>query len=162
MPEIFARSSTKLAGAFSADLGRLSFGTGVSTALVQNVNATYMQNVTRLYEVGTADFGSNVYYVGGRTQGSLAIARVIGPSSVLQQYYQKFGNVCRAKTNTIELVFDPLDCDGAMAVYSCKYCVIVQIGVSVAAQDMVVNENSQLMFSSMEYTQGPSNLINSL
>lgn len=150
--EIFVRAATQLAGVFSADQGRLSFGGGISTALVQNVNATYMQNVTRLYEVGnTHGQLANVYYVGGRSQGTMAIARVVGPSVLLAAYYRKFGDVCQAKTNTIELLFDPLDCDGGSAAYTCKYCVIVSIGISVAAQDMVVNENSQLMFSGMEY-----------
>lgn len=154
MAEIFTRAATRLAGVFSADQGRLSFGRGVSTALVQNVNATYMQNVTRLYEVGNQDRIANVYYVGGRSQGTLAIARVVGPSSLLSAYYARFGDVCSARANTIELTFNPLDCVGGNATYSCYYCVITQVGISVAAQDMVVNENSQLMFSGMNY-QGP-------
>lgn len=121
---------------------------------MQNVNATYMQNVTRLYEVGNQDAVANVYYVGGRSQGTLAIARVIGPSALLSAYYLRFGDVCAARGNTIELVFNPLECTGGDATYSCFYCVITTVGISVAAQDMVVNENSQLMFSGMDY-EGP-------
>lgn len=86
----------------------------------------------------------------------MAIARVIGPAVLLSLYYSKFGDVCRAKGNTIQLIFDPLHCDGGRATYTFAYCVITQIGVSVAAQDMLVNENSQLMFSSMQYDE-PAN-----
>jgi hypothetical protein len=163
--EIFVRAAAQLNGVFSAEGGRLSFGNGVPTALVQNVNASYMQNVTRLYEVGnnTTNQGgakagavgvANVYYVGGRTQGTMGMARVVGPSTVLKAYYTKFGDVCQAKTNTIQLYFKPLACQtDTFAVYTCAYCVIVQLGISVAAQDLVVNENSQLMFSSMTYDE---------
>jgi len=153
--DIFIRAATQLAGAFSADQGRLSFGGGISTALVQNVNASYMQNVTRLYEVGNApnQCMANVYYVGGRSQGQMSIARVIGPSILLSAYYCKFGNVCQAQTNTIQLTFNPLACNGGWAAYTCNYCVITQVGISVAAQDMIVNESSQLMFSGMLYEE---------
>lgn len=159
MAEVFRRASTTLAGVFSADLGRLSLGAGVSVALIQNINATFMQNVTRLYEVGSNTFAgglnsSNVYYVGGRSQGTCAIARVIGPSTLLAAYYAKFGDVCQAATNNMQLTFDNGICypnNGAFSTYTLRYCVITQIGISVAAQDMVVNENSQLMFSGLDF-----------
>jgi hypothetical protein len=160
MAEVFRRASTTLAGVFSADLGRLSLGAGISVALIQNINATFMQNVTRLYEVGSnfASPGginsSNVYYVGGRSQGTCAIARVIGPSTLLSAYYAKFGDVCQAATNNMQLTFDNGVCfpgNGRFSTYTLRYCVITQIGISVAAQDMVVNENSQLMFSGLDY-----------
>lgn len=166
MAEVFTRTATQLAGVFSADQGRLSFGAGVSTALVQNVNATYAQNITRLYEVGNIGGKANVYYVGGRSQGTLAIARVIGPSVLMSAYYTKFGDVCQAKSNTLEFTLEQLDCsdeegallaflgEGDSATYSARFCVITQIGISVAAQDMIVNESSQLMFSGLDY-EGP-------
>lgn len=161
MAEIFDRASTTLSGVFSADTGRLSFGAGVSTVLVQNFSATYMQNVTRLYEVGNVGETARVYYVGGRAQGQLQIARAVGPSVLLSQYYKKYGSVCNAKTNNMTFTLQQPDCSrenfvGPVqpAAYTCKYCVITQIGLSVAAADMIINESSALMYSGMDY-EGP-------
>lgn len=161
MADIFDRASTTLSGVFSSDSGRLSFGAGVSTVLVQNFSATYMQNVTRLYEVGNLGETARVYYVGGRAQGQLQIARVIGPSVLLSQYYKKYGSVCNAKTNNMTFTLGQSDCSvntpanfvGPLqeVFYTCKYCVITQIGLSVAAADMIINESSALMYSGMEY-----------
>lgn len=155
---IFQRAGTKLAGVFSADVGRLSFGKDASTALVQSVNGTFMQNITRLYEVGQEEAKlANVYYVGGRSQGNLAIARVIGPAVLISAFYRKFGDVCHANTNTIELDLNAGLCFGVKQdklKYSCQYCVITQLGFSVGAQDMIVNEQSALMFSNLDFT-GP-------
>lgn len=177
--EIFTRTATTLAGVFSADTLSLSFSDGVPTALVQNMQASYMQNVTRLYEVGNVNGRANVYYVGGRSQGTLNVGRVIGPSVLMSAYYRKFGNVCNARTNNMRFGLGQTDCSGGgaaaaaagvvgsalggalggiaslnSAVYLCKFCVITQIGISVAAADTIINESSSLMFSGMEYT-GP-------
>lgn len=191
--EIFTRTATNLAGVFSADTLSLAFSDGVPTALVQNLQASYMQNVTRLYEVGNVNGRANVYYVGGRSQGSLNIGRVVGPSVLMSAYYTKFGNVCNARTNNMRFGLGQVDCSGTgigpavaasalgaasglagalvsgpavgasiaaaantrnSASYTCRFCVITQIGISVAAADTIINESSALMFSGMEYT-GP-------
>lgn len=152
MSDIFLANGAQLGGAFSAELAKLSFGGTVSNALVQNVNATYVQNVTRLYEVGNNATGkTNVYYVGGRTQGTLGIGRVLGPTTTIGAFYDKFGKVCNARTNNISLTFDPLSCDGGFGEYLMAGCCLTQVGVSVAAQDMIVNEQSQMIFASMEF-----------
>ena len=159
MPEVFQRAATTLAGSFSAEHGRLSFGSGVPTTLVMNLGAQYTQNVSRLYEVGSNGAGqgagsANMYYVGGRSAGNMSIARVLGPAVLMSAFYAKFGDVCNAAGNTIQLLFNPLACNGGNATFTAKFCVLVQIGISLNSQEMIVNEQSNLMFSGMEYT-GP-------
>jgi len=159
MPEIFERTATALNGVFSADTGRLAFAGGVTSTLVQNLNATYTQSVVRLYEIGNINQQiSNIYYVGGRSAGQAGIGRIVGPSALLGAFYQKFGNVCNAATNGISFTLQQADCrpNGANAQvsYNCKFCVITQIGFGVQAMDMLINENSAIMFSGLEYTEG--------
>lgn len=179
--DIFNRTATTVAGVFTADQGRLSFGGGVPTALVQNFNATYSQLINRLYEVGNLGQNTFVYYVGGRTNGNLTIGRVVGPAVLIGAYYTRFGDVCKAKGNSLDFALAQVDCSinagvagaiGAIGIgnlagglpaaaaveagpnqarFLAKYCVITQIGISVGAQDMIINENSALMFSSLEY-----------
>lgn len=159
MAEVFTRTATRLAGAFSANTMSLAFSAGVSTALVQNLQASYQQAITRLFEIGNVGGVARVYYVGGRSQGSLNIGRVIGPATLMSAYYAKFGDVCLARSNSLRFALGQVDCSvaGAVArpaVYVCAFCVITQVGVSVAAADTIVNESSSLMFSGFDYT-GP-------
>lgn len=172
--DVFQRSTSNFGGAFTADRAKLIIpGAGNLGLLVQSLQVQYAQSVTRLYDI-TSD---RIYYVGGRTQGQLQLARVIGPVGTLKGLYSCFGDVCRAQKNTLSLELKETNCAGnvgagqpgsavtinelqngcttpaANAATSSKYdiyfCVITQVGIGVQAQDMVINEQSQMMFSSM-------------
>ena len=165
MANIFGRASQTLGGVFLADYGKISFGAAVSSALVQNVNFTFRQTVNRLYELGNSGGvgdETNVYYVGGRQEGNLTIGRVIGPSHDVSDFYCKFGCVCKATENNLILDLGQGDClgqpcsaaprAGDILSYKLEQCVITQVGVTVAAQDMLINENVQLMFNNVTVT----------
>lgn len=157
MPAIFQRQDTTVGGIFSSDTAKLTFAANVSGVLVQSLNFNYQQQVTRLYEIGLnpADNLTHVYYVGGRTQGSGQLNRVIGPGATIQAMYAQYGNVCNAKTNNLLLTLAETDCSpgglSAALSYNLKGCVLIQVGVSLNSQDMVINEQCQLMFSGCDY-----------
>lgn len=149
MADIFNRNVSTLGGVFSSDSAKLTLK-GNLGVLVQQLQFTYAQTVTRLYEVG----GENIYYVGGRTQGQLNINRVIGPKGSVCALYATYGDICAAKSNVITLSLIEPDCSieggAGKSTYTMKNCVITQVGIAVAAQDMIVNENTSMMFSSLE------------
>jgi len=164
---IFQREDTALAGVFTSDKAKLVFAGTVTGVLVQGINFTYSQQVTRLYEVGsnggTAAGGgerTNMYYVGGRTQGQMQLNRVVGPNATIKALYEQYGNVCKACDNPLELTLQETNCcESGVAVtgdrnielvYTLKYCVLTQIGISLQAQDMIINEQSQVMFSGLD------------
>jgi hypothetical protein len=151
MPQdVFGRTVAAYGGSFAADTARLVFNAAPSSGLlVQNINFQYSQNITRLYDLGD----NKVYYVGGRTQGQLSIARVIGPRVLLAQFYAQYGDVCKARGNMAMFEMER-GCEGSTFNYTMMYCVITTIGVSAAAADMVINEQSTMMFSSMTYEEG--------
>lgn len=160
MPDIYSRNTDTFGGAFAADQAALTFPaiTGpagpegaVAGLLVQNINVSYQQNVTRLFEVGSPQ----IYYVGGRTAGQGAMQRVIGPKEITKSFYHTYGNVCNARTNTIDVKLG-VGCDVNRPVenvvnYTCKFVVITTIGLTISAADMLINESVQMMFSSFTY-----------
>jgi hypothetical protein len=151
MADIYNRQVSDLKGVFTSDQAVLAFsGAGDRfNTLVQQVQMSYAQTITRLYEVG----GKNIYYVGGRTQGQMNVNRVIGPVGTVCAFYEKFGDVCQAVGNilTINLGGDAAaGCSSAEGAYTMKHIVITQVGIAVAAQDMIINENTTMMFSSLE------------
>lgn len=179
MPDVFSRSNDSYKGSFAADGAAITFpqfgmvgnagigglaaagGAGALAAqpggaglLVQNINLQYSQVITKVYELGT----NNIYYIGGRTQGGMGMSRIIGPRPIQVSFYTKFGDICDAATNNIDISVRT-GCpttDGQSAgsttqqsTWSAKFCVIQSLGMGVAAMDMVINEQLQLMFGSL-------------
>lgn len=160
--DVYGRFSNSFGGAFAADSAKLTFaggsenlvGAGGVGLLTQQLAFNYTQMVSRLYELGT----NNTFYVAGRTQGSISIGRVLGPRPVSMAFYQKYGSVCHASTNILNLQM-ATECEPSAATptfaWVMKFCLITSIAVSVNAQDMMVNEQLQMMFASLNPTGGP-------
>src|SRR6185295_12185919 len=91
--DVFGRLPPLYGGAFSADAAVASFGAlagGGVGLLCQQIQFTYAQRVTRLYEIGTRF----TFYVVGRSAGELQVQRVLGPRPVSLAFYQAYGNPC--------------------------------------------------------------------
>lgn len=156
--DIYSRQGSVIAGAFSAEDTVLSFAgvgsDGFSLAggvglMTQSLQVTYAQNVQRIYEVGSP----NSYMIAGRTQGQGSLARIIGPRAIQAAFYRKFGNVCNVRSNNIDLAAR-MGCNGdnAGSLYSMAIggVVLTSVGISVSAQDMLINESLSLIFVSLE------------
>jgi hypothetical protein len=157
MADVFKRTELQWGGAFAADRGIITPAAGLTGVLMQNLQLQYSQNITKIYELGNVGQKISVYMIGGRSQGQMTIAHIVGPKLVLKAFYDKFSDVCEAENNHIEIKLTRAQCGpggGSKTVkYKCKWCVLVQIGVSVSAQDLVINENSTLQFSNMEFNE---------
>ena len=125
-----------------------------------------------------------VFYVGGRTQGQATIARVVGPQSgALCKFYQLMGSVCDPQDLTFTFEggcpptatpsnipgvtpTDAVELPASQAFgfgprkngvkYIVQAAVMTNLGISVGAQDMIVNENISLMFANLECEEGVS------
>ena len=156
MPDVFNRITDRFGGSFAADQAKVTFPalTGSQGAdsglLMQNMQVSFSQQVTRLYEVGSP----NVYYVGGRAAGQMAVARVVGPRKVAQAFYQTYGDICNARTNSLHFSMDT-GCgglEGSHAAYTSHFVVLTTIGLGVNAADMLIHESLTMMFSSFLYS----------
>lgn len=156
MADLFTTSEVNYGGAITSQKGIIGGSAAALGILMQNMQLQYSQQVTRLYELGVAGATTNAYYVAGRAQGQLTAAHVIGPNVALKAYYDKYSDVCKAKDNNIDLNLTPNLCQTTGTTgqlkYTCKNCVLTQIGMSVSVQDYLINENSTLMFIGLEYT----------
>jgi hypothetical protein len=158
--DIFGRRPLEFGGAFAADSAciqlNLDCDDGGSEAcaieglLTQQMNVQYQQPITRLYEVGS----QKTYYVAGRPQGTMNVARVLGPGGVMACFYECLGDVCNADKNDICFCVEA-NCLGNEdqdfnALEVCLKNVVLQsLGMSVQAQDMIINEQLSLFFTAM-------------
>jgi hypothetical protein len=167
MADIFNKTSNRLGGAWSADGAAVSFSGQAAGLLgvgmiVQQVNVGYQQQVTRLYEIGS----NMTYYVAGRVQGNMTIGRVVGPGVVMSAFYTAFGDVCNAANNTLNLYIGTgcrssggVTAQFTNARFTISYAVLISVGISVGAMDMVINEQLQLMFINMASSGGATNSL---
>lgn len=151
MPDIFSRTGDTFGGAISADSSRLTFTGGSAGLLVQNMNLSYRQQIQRIWEIGS----SKTYYVAGRASGTLAIARIVGPTPLSMAFFSRFGDVCNAADNVMKLE----GAAGCGANEAVRYALVasnvvldsVTVGITMA--DMVLNQNLTGMFSSLRMTE---------
>lgn len=99
------------AGSFNIGDNRVRFGGQSADYLVQNIGYQYAQQITMIYQLGApvvaaANGGrapSNVYYAGGRAQGSASLARVVGGKSTnADEMLAKYNDICNPQNIEIE------------------------------------------------------------
>jgi hypothetical protein len=140
--DIFNRSA-EFGGSFAADLVTLNFGklTNAKGAVVQRIVLGYQQQVQRLFEIGSPLF----YYVGGRASGEAALSKILGPGDLIDQFIRTYGDICSPEALQISLKTGcGAGAEGNVS-YSCGDCVATSIGLSLQAQDTVVNQDCRMM-----------------
>lgn len=154
MADIFGRKDMVYGGGFVSDTGVIQDGGGITGILMQNLQVQYQRPITKIFELGKAGANSNVYYVEGRPQGTLTIARVIGFSATIGAFYTKYGNACNAAQNNMSLNMTSAQCGGTgkQIGLTMHACVLTGVGFSIQAQQLVINENSSMEFANMSYT----------
>jgi hypothetical protein len=154
--DIFNRTPDTYGGAFTADSAKLTFsglaqGNSLLGLLVQQMQASYQQPLTKVFELGS----NAIYYIVGRTSGSLNINRISGPRKLGAAFYSKFADACQARTNTMQFAmlggcgFDAAG--NAQEQYTCNFVVITTLTIGVTSQDTIVNNGIQATFSSFLY-----------
>lgn len=156
MPDIFDRPGQQFGGSFASDAAKIVFagageilGGGGVGLLTQNLQVGYTQQVTQLYEIGT----NYVFLVCGRARGQVSIGRVLGPRPVQTAFYRKYGNVCNAATNNIAIQAE-MGCQGqggsGQVSFHIKNLVLTSVAITVAAENMILNEQLGAQFVSLE------------
>jgi hypothetical protein len=145
MKDIFSRESS-IGDAFSADDTELIFaGGGMQELVIQRVSITYRQNVSRAWEIGS----NQQYFIAGHQEGTLTFARVVGPKGMGEGFLTKYGDVCQAAGNQVTFKVKG-DCSTVGGEISASGVVIVSVGYTIAAQDMVVNEAIDALVARVE------------
>lgn len=151
--DLYGRQEPIFGGAFAADSALLSFAgiTGIGL-ITQQLNFSYQQNISKIWEVGT----HFQYYIVGRAQGAVSLNRVLGPRPLAFLFYTIYGNPCNAANNTINLsmqqgCLDANDPTGAatLETMSILGVLLQSVGFSIQAEQMMINEQAQAMFISL-------------
>ena len=157
MADVFAGGQVHQ-GSFRADQVSLLIG-GISVAgfILQQVQFNFTQQVSMIYEIGS----NNVYYVGGRAQGTASVARIIGPAAASSNLFKSFGDICNPQDLGLSISEGCIDASPAPGVnvtlgekrsYTLQDAILIGVGGSIAAQDILFNEQLQFMFTNLDVT----------
>lgn len=152
--EIFNKTPKNVVGGFSVDKATLHFpelgADGASSGLlIQNVQLSYQQQVSFVYDLAKSD---DVYYIAGRTSGTLALGKVVGSKGIVKTFYKTFGDVCEVKGKNLELS-GIAGCAGtnvATNSITIREPIITQFGLTMNVDTAIIGENVQMIFSTME------------
>ena len=116
--------------------------------LAQNVRIEYRQNINRLWEVGS----SKQFFIAGRTEGTIQVGRIIAGKGVSGEFVRQYGDVCNMPENQITLLFEQGCNDGqALGKITASGVVVNSVAYTVAAREMVINEDIGMLFARLEY-----------
>jgi len=140
---------TGLNGIGGAIAAALTGSAPTEGALVQEATWRCARQVNILYEIGSPA----VYYVGNRRSGSASFRRVVAGKTTFQSMARKFGDIC----NPADMVIDArqgkcgVNITGGGVKYTLKDATINELGGSVQAESVVINENMTFVFVDMYY-----------
>ena len=153
--DMFGRS-TLFGGAMSADATKLTFSDNETTGMIiQQVNITYSQNVTRLYALEDG----RCYFVAGRTDGQLQIQHIVGPNGLMEAFIKKYSDVCLVGTNVFTLsvaggCLTGTNTSRSTGKLTLSNPVITSINLQVQAQNMIIGSGITAMFVALTISAG--------
>ncbi len=120
---------------------------GEEDFLLQTVQISYQQKVTRLWEVGS----NKTYFFAGRTEGMIKAKRIIGNRNAALGFVKQFGDVCNMTGNHLTLQLDS-GCTGfqSRGKLEASGCVINSVGYNIQAQESIIYEEVDIMFARLE------------
>lgn len=150
--EIFNKTPRNVVGGFSVDKATLQFPslgtTGVSGLLVQNIQIGYSQQVSFVYDLSKAD---DVYYISGRTSGTLQLGKMVGSQGIVKSFYTTFGDVCAVKGKDLSLqgLGGCSNTSTSSGKITIKEPVITQFGLTMNVDTALIGENVQMIFATL-------------
>lgn len=146
MADVFGREQVPVGGVFISEKSLMTISgagdLGVA-ALVQQVNASYQQQFSMLFELGS----NTIYPILGRPQGTLTIGRVVGSGG----FSEAFFNACNGGA-TVSFQATTGACnglEGSAVAATLSGVFVTQYGIEMSTQDLMVRENVQGTFTSM-------------
>ena len=153
-PDIFSRAVKSPSGAFSIDSAELTFDGIDKGLLVQNIQLQYQQQVTLVYDLTKPE---DVYYVAGRSQGTMSLGKVVGPGGTVKAFYTKYGNVCDVQKSFTMTGLGGCKNQGTTGnstvndeTFIIHNPIVTSVGFSMTVDNALISEQAQLIFASLE------------
>ena len=146
-------STKQLAGTFKGTVATLTIASAdaaLTGSLVQNLSFNYNRQVTRLFEIGS----ENQYFIIGSSEGQGQIGSILGPSNIVVEVLNRLGDACKASENVVAFLARSEFCAGRRSTnvglrVVCYGALLTGVNVGITAQDFLVQQGGQFMFTAM-------------
>lgn len=150
--DLYHRNQQTVGGVFTSDRAVATLAAGGQTwvaALVQSVQASYNQQFSEFYEIGS----NLVYRALGRPQGRMTIGRIIGKAGT-GGIDEVFFDACNNSGGTMIIRAQSTECtaQGGSITMTFKGMFVVEYGVAIESQTSMLRENVTLAFTSFNRT----------
>lgn len=146
--DVFGKVAKKASSGFSIDKAKMTF-TGLTNQqglLVQNIQIAYQQQISFIYDLANPQ---DVYYVAGRTSGTVAIGKMVGKDGLVKEFYEKYGDVCKVGENITFTGLGGCTAGAQTSSVTLGNPVITQMGLQMSVDTALISENIQMMFASL-------------
>lgn len=151
-------SNKKLAGTFKGTAATLTISdkeTALVGALVQSLNLNYQKSVSRVMEIGS----ENQYYVSGQSQGQGDFGAIVGPNNIVISITKSLADECKAASRIVAFSTTTNQCinesdSGSRLQAQASGALLTNVGVSVSADNFLVQQSGSFMFTAMSLSSG--------
>lgn len=156
--DILGRALANYGGSFSVDDASLTFPNLAGAAafvpsIVMNLGLQYQQAISRFYGLNR----NQVFLVAGRTQGNANLQQILAPGGSLKQFYETYGNVCKAKENVIQFSLRTgCGTNGesrVQTILKAGMCVLQQTSFNSDSETATISNALGMSFESLEYDE---------
>jgi len=128
-------------------------GNSLASHVVQQVGMQYQQQLSQIFEIGS----NNVYYVGGRANGTMNIARIAGPEQVPGILITAYNDICEPGSMNLSRGSSQCIPGGFVGPqqernYALDGVIMTSLGINTQAQEVVVNEQMAFQFIDLDVT----------
>lgn len=145
----------------SAEATKLTFGDAggdlteseLSGLILQQIQITYSQNVSRLYALEDG----KVYFIAGRTDGQFVFQHVVGPAGLKKEFLNRFGDVCGMNGKSFVLsasagcTAEDAESSQGTGKVILNNPLITSVQMSMNNQDFIISNVLQGMFTSLQF-----------
>ncbi len=150
--DILGRTKQVVNNAFSSDQFQIGIsGSDKQFMLVQNFEFQYAQQVTRVFDLESAEYQA---YVASRPQGQMTISNVVAKLGPLLDFMQEYGDVCAVENKNIVITLEGRGADNGLCrqqggSLSFSQPVLISTAMSIAVADYMVNNNMEFIFAAV-------------
>lgn len=152
--DILGRSPQVVQNAYTSDAFRIAIaGPDHGFMMVQRVDFSYGQQVSRIFDLEDANFQA---YVAARPQGQFSISNIVADIESMVSFMQTYGDVCSATsgkniTFAVERRSESGICKPQSGSLSFSQPVLVNAALGVATADYLINQQMGFLFASVNY-----------
>ena len=137
-------------GSWKLDGAIITLATGNDDLIVNSCSISYNRPINKVNPLNT----NKQYIIAGRGNGTVQLGIIVGPSSGIKTFLERYTDPCQIAGNTLTIKAANIqDCENETSPgieFVCKFCLLQGINASVQAGDLsILSAGAQLVIGGL-------------